>query len=217
MACLYSLAFYNQLLTDRSVSYIISRMELSKKDKILNEALALFATHGFAHVSLSMIAKHAGVTKSLIFHHFENKETLWETVKENFFQTYAENQMNLFESEKDPIELIRKSMRYYFEFVKNNPLIPRFFAYSHLENDENCGKLDQPLMERGGELIKQAQENGLMRKGFNPVVLIMNFIPVINQYFIAECHFKQWDANIYNNPQSFIDDFIEITIQGIKP
>ncbi len=192
-------------------------MNTSKKENILNEALALFATHGFAHVSLSMIAKQAGVTKSLIFHHFENKEQLWETVKEKFFKKYAENQINLFEREKDPIELIRKSMFYYFEFVKNNPLIPRFFAYAHLENDEKCGQMDQPLIARGSELIKQAQENGLMRKGFNPVILVMNFITVINQYFIAECHYKHWDESIYKNPESFINDFIENTIEGIKP
>lgn len=191
-------------------------MDISKKQSILNEALRLFATHGFSHVSISMIAKQAGVTKSLIFHHFENKEQLWETVKETFFQQYAESQMNLFEVEKDPIELIRKSMRFYFEFVKNNPLIPRFFAYAHLENDEKCGQMDQPLIARGSELIRKAQENGLMRKDFNPVILVMNFITVINQYFIAECHFKHWDNSMYQQPETFIDDFIELTIQGIK-
>ncbi len=192
-------------------------MDISKKEKILNQSLQLFATHGFAHVSVSMIAKQAGVTKSLIFHHFESKEQLWETVKETFFKKYAESQMNLFEVEKDPIELIRKSMRFYFEFVKNNPLIPRFFAYAHLENDEKCGQMDQPLIAKGSELIRAAQKNGLMRKDFNPVILVMNFITVINQYFIAECHFKQWDHSMYQKPETFIDDFIELTIQGIKP
>lgn len=192
-------------------------MDISKKQQILNESLALFATHGFAHVSISMIAKQAGVTKSLIFHHYENKEQLWETVKESFFKQYAENQMNLFDSEKDPIELIRKSMRYYFEFVKANPLIPRFFAYAHLENDDSCGKFDLPLMERGSEMIHKAQNEGLMRADFNPVVLVMSFISVINQYFIAECHFSHWDQNIYTDSDAFINDFIENTIRGIQP
>ncbi|MGJ8664150.1 MAG: TetR/AcrR family transcriptional regulator [Marinicella sp.] len=191
-------------------------MKQTKKDLILKEALTLFATHGFAHVSISMLAKKAGVTKSLIFHHFENKEKLWETVKESFFEKYATHQMNLFESEKDPIELIRKSMRYYFEFVNNNPLVPRFFAYAHLENDENCGKLDQPLIQKGSQLIQQAQDDGLMRKDFNPVILVMNFITVINQYVVAKCHFKHWDEDIYLKPESFINDFINLTIQGIK-
>ena len=72
-------------------------------------------------------------------------------------------------------------------------------------------------MERGGQLIRQAQENGLMRKDFNPVVLVMNFINVINQYFVAECHFKHWDDGLYQDPDNFINDFIELTIQGIKP
>ena len=192
-------------------------METSKKQQILEQSLALFAKHGFAHVSIAMIAKNAGVTKSLIFHHFESKENLWETVKTEFFTQYAESQMNLFDSEKDPIALIRKSMRFYFEFVKNNPMIPRFFAFAHLENDDKCGKLDQPLIERSNLIIKQAQADGLMRKDINPTVLVMNFITVINQYFIAECHFSHWDKSLYQHPETFINDFIEITIQGIKP
>jgi len=192
-------------------------MDTTKKQKILKHSLDLFSTHGFAHVSISMIAKKAGVTKSLIFHHFENKNNLWEKVKESFFKQYVENQMNLFDEEKDAIQLIRKSMLYYFDFVKKNPLIPRFFAYAHLENDENSGKLDQPLMQRANQLITTAQQHGLLRKDFNPVILVMSFITMINQYFNAKCHFKHWDKSIYNDPDSFINGFIEMTIQGIKP
>ncbi len=191
-------------------------MDMTKKEKILNKSLTLFAQHGFAHVSVSMIAKQAGVTKSLIFHHFENKEMLWETVKEHFFSKYAAHQMDLFETEKDPIELIKKTMLYYFNFIRENPMIPRFFAYAHLENDDNCGKLDRPLVERGGELIRQAQKAGVMRQDFNPVVLILNFIAVINQYFVASCNFSVWDQSIYDDPDTFINDFINITIEGIR-
>ncbi len=192
-------------------------MDISKKQKILNESLTLFATHGYAHVSISMIAKQAGVTKSLIFHHFESKEQLWEIVKENFFKQYTENQLTLFESEKNPIELIRKSIRHYFEFIQSNPLIPRFFAYAHLENDANCGKVDQALIAHSTQIIETAQDQGLLRKNFNPVILVMSFIAVINQYFTAECHFNQWDKSIYSNPESFINDLIDNTIQGILP
>ena len=192
-------------------------MSTDKRQKILNEALKLFSEFGFSHVSVNMIAKQAGVTKSLIFHHFNNKEQLWNEVKDSYFSQYANAQLSLFEQEKDPIELIRKSMRSYFYFIKENPQVAKFFAYAHLEGDESCGEMDKPLIERGAELVQAAQDNGLMRKGFNPAVLVMSFLTTINQYFIASCHYSQWDSNLYTDPNSFIEALIDLTIQGVKP
>ncbi len=191
-------------------------MNTSKRQQILAVALNLFAEFGFSHVSISMIAKEAGVGKSLIFHHFNNKEQLWNEVKHHYFLAYTEAQLSLFDQEKDPIELIRKSMHSYFNYVQANPQVARFFAYAHLEGDEKCGEMDQPLIRRGSELIQTAQDNGLIRKGFNPTILIMSFITTINQYFIAQCHFTQWDHRLYQEPDHFITELIELTISGIK-
>ena len=51
------------------------------KDDILNAALATFLEKGFAGASISQIAKVAQVNQSLIYHHFESKEDLWNCVK----------------------------------------------------------------------------------------------------------------------------------------
>lgn len=204
-------------MTDRSVSVKVAVMSTDKRQQILAVALDLFAEFGFSHVSINMIAKQAGVGKSLIFHHFKNKEQLWDEVKDHYFSGYAQAQLNLFDQEKDPIELIKKSMRSYFEYIQSNPQVAKFFAYAHLEGDEKCGKMDKELINRGGQLIHQAQKNGQMRQGFNPAVLVMSFLTTINQYFVAQCHFEQWDARIYKEPDSFINELIELTIQGIKP
>ena len=207
------------LLTDRSVSSIIGSMtEIpSKKEAILDAALTLFAEHGFAHVSVAMIAEQSDVTKSLIFHHFGNKEQLWDEVKQHYFNQYAQTQEILFEQEKNPLALIEKSMRNYFDFIKKNPLVARFFSYAHLDNDAGCGELDQPLFNQGEFLIKSAQQQGLIRPDINPTVLIMTFINGINQYFVARCRFEQWDADIYRDDETFINHFIALLMTGIQP
>lgn len=189
----------------------------SKKEAILDAALTLFAEHGFAHVSIAMIAEQSGVTKSLIFHHFGSKEQLWDEVKEHYFRQYAQTQEILFEQEKNPLALIEKSMRNYFNFIKQNPLVARFFSYAHLANDAGCGDLDKPLFMQGEFLIKSAQQQGLIRAGIKPSVLIMTFINGINQYFVARCRFEQWDSNLYRDDDLFINHFIELLMTGIKP
>ena len=49
---------------------------LSRKEKILEAALVLFAKNGYADTSTKEIAVNAGVSEALIFKHFGNKDTL---------------------------------------------------------------------------------------------------------------------------------------------
>lgn len=51
--------------------------------KILKAATKLFAKHGYSGTAVGKIAEKAGVNHSLIFFHFTNKQTLWQTVKES--------------------------------------------------------------------------------------------------------------------------------------
>jgi len=48
----------------------------SRKEKILREALLLFAENGYMDTSTKIIAQQAGVSEALIFKHFGNKDNL---------------------------------------------------------------------------------------------------------------------------------------------
>ena len=49
----------------------------SVKDRILDEAAALFVTHGYHGLSMRQIAEAVGVSKAGLYYHFEDKETLF--------------------------------------------------------------------------------------------------------------------------------------------
>ena len=53
-----------------------------KQNKILTNALELFAEEGFHGTSTNKIAKAAGVSEGLIFRHFKNKEGLLNAILE---------------------------------------------------------------------------------------------------------------------------------------
>jgi TetR/AcrR family transcriptional repressor of nem operon len=64
------------------------------KEKILNAALVLIRTKGFAATSVDELCQAAGVTKGAFFHHFESKDALgvaaanhWSAVTSGFFET----------------------------------------------------------------------------------------------------------------------------------
>ena len=52
------------------------------REKILNAAKEIFLDKGFDNSNIRDIAKIAKVNTNLIFHHFTNKETLWNKVKD---------------------------------------------------------------------------------------------------------------------------------------
>lgn len=47
------------------------------QERILGAAIALFATHGYEHTSISAVAGRAGVSRSAVFWHFSSKEGLF--------------------------------------------------------------------------------------------------------------------------------------------
>lgn len=83
-------------------------LKLYDKEKILNACLSVFARYGYVNTSTSMLAEAAGVSKSLLFHHFKSKKDLYFSVlseclkqgrleidferlfQEDFFQALAE-------------------------------------------------------------------------------------------------------------------------------
>jgi AcrR family transcriptional regulator len=50
------------------------------RDRLLHEALRLFALHSFAGTSLQMIADNLGVTKAAIYHHFKTRDDILTAV-----------------------------------------------------------------------------------------------------------------------------------------
>lgn len=50
---------------------------------IVEAAMTCFAQNGYAHTSIRQIAAQAGISTGLMYHYFESKEALLETVLEN--------------------------------------------------------------------------------------------------------------------------------------
>lgn len=80
-----------------------------KQEKILDEALRLFAENGYNATSTSQVAKAAGVSEGLIFRHYGNKEGLLQAIvklgEESLKKLFAEI---IFQTE--PKAVIRKTI-----------------------------------------------------------------------------------------------------------
>jgi AcrR family transcriptional regulator len=124
----------NEASPARSVS---SRPSSSaKKSLIVDAALSLFADHGFAGVSLRLIATHAGVPLSTLVHHFGNKQVLYDLAITRAFERTTFAFDSILDETADVETQLRHLMRRLMDFQLADPLEMRI--------------IDQALLDRNG-------------------------------------------------------------------
>lgn len=87
------------------------------RNQIVEAAFELFANEGYAKTSISSVAKRAGISKGLIYHYFESKESILEAI---FDQLVAMGEEVLdFPEDFGPADKIRQTLEKTFEFIEN--------------------------------------------------------------------------------------------------
>lgn len=188
---------------------------------ILETAQALFVEFGMDAVSMRNIALQSGVTKSLIHHHFQTKEQLWCAVKERMFAEYADMQMAIFDSMPGGPDMLRHTIRVYFNFVREHPEIVRLWCWTCLEGDSQAGFVERQLIQRGVAKLTEAQEKGLLRADVNPMLLIVQLVGMTNQWFLARERYQMWAEPSGEQPSNwdelFLAQFERLFIDGVSP
>lgn len=80
----------------------------TSKEKIYRATYLAFVEHGYADLSIQHIANNTSLSKSTIYHHFENKEALLMSFAKRLLEWYIEQL--LFDPTGDPIENLEQSL-----------------------------------------------------------------------------------------------------------
>ena len=153
---------------------------------ILEAAEREFVDRGFAGVSMSDIARGAGVTKSLIHHHFGSKEDLWNEVKRTRFSHYAEVQRELMAGDESGTSVLRRSVEVLFDFLRQNPEYVRLNSWMNLE-DPSLAVTNYPdLISVGVERVREEQRAGRLRSDIDAQSLIIAMLSMCSYWFTAK-------------------------------
>ena len=161
---------------------------------ILTAAEEVFLERGFGDTPLSLIAKKAGVTKSLIHHHFESKEKLWDEVKHSALCGFAAQQDEIQNKGEVTLETLRETMTAYFRFVQQHPQLVRLMAWMTIENLKERVDIcvHDKLIENSVAQIQTAQEKGLVRDDVPAINVLMAFISMVHGWFQDRYMFQKW-------------------------
>jgi TetR/AcrR family transcriptional regulator len=156
----------------------------STRHAILKAAEALFVAHGFAATSTATVAREAGVTKSLIHHHFGSKRELWDAVKLRVMEEYSQQQQQLLDELPPGLSLIEESIHGYFRFLQAHPNVLRFWNWMTIEGDHECPAFSQWLMHQGVDMLRKAQRAGEIRSDVDAEYVLAQVCVMLRGWFI---------------------------------
>jgi TetR/AcrR family transcriptional regulator len=185
-----------------------------KQARILASARELFIANGYDGTSMSAVARHSGVTQSMIHHYFGSKQGLWDAVKQEAFSSYLEQQQALFDQQESDVEtLIAGALRGRLFFFKENPDMARFLSWIQLSHDPLGMETDREIGSHVIARIRQLQENGAIRDDVAPEHIFAMAL-ALTTYWHQSRHLIQYFAGINKEDIDTADD--EYTAAVIK-
>ena len=198
---------------------------------LLAAAREEFMEKGFDGARTSALAKRAGVPQGLIYHYFAHKKALFSAVLEEAFHPYFESTVeSLRHAEAGGAELLAKSIRDYFDFLADNPHVPRLMAWWTASQGwtEGAPLKDHELctlpMTLGAQRIREGQEAGVIARDVDPMAVIGSFLDLCMSWHLnltRTCDWRGVDpsdaeavAELNHQHREYI---VRLVLRGIAP
>ena len=188
---------------------------------ILTAAEPLFAEHGYEGTSLNAIAKKAGVSKANIFHHFENKESLYLQVLKQASSEMSALIDKLENTGGSAEEQIRQYTQQHLEglFTKSHITQLILREMQNTESRHNVRMAQDVLGEnfsRFVALLKNSQASGSIRNDIPAAIIAMSLVAGNVFYFQVNELLEQFpDLSSARKSQDYSAMLADITLNGI--
>jgi AcrR family transcriptional regulator len=147
------------------------RRSLETRDRLVESALKVFASHGFEGATTREIARRAGVALAALPYHFTTKEALWRAAADRIFARLAEtfrSRLAAVEGEDLPARL-KLLLRDFVDFQAAHPDLHRFMIQEGIARTPRLEWLVEthirPIYETVRGMVVAAQGAGMSPPG----------------------------------------------------
>jgi TetR/AcrR family transcriptional regulator len=190
---------------------------------ILDAAFRLFVEKGFADTAVSEIARAAGVTQSLIHHHFGSKQELWQAVALACANEFNRMQDELQERTRGltGMALLETRMRLFFHFLRGRPDLVRLFLWMALERPFKVDHEEIPAAKEGRDLIVSLQQQGVLRSDIRPehvMVMMQSFLihwMHVRQDMVPWMHREDAAVDVEKADEAYLDATLKVFLAGL--
>lgn len=147
-----------------------------KRSALLEAARALFSEQGFEGTSTAQIAREAGVSEGILFHHFGSKKGLFEAIAEAFVEAgiAATTAGQLHELSEETI------VRSAFDFADTDPGL--YQLLSHFSSETDATARSDRFVAAIQRRLEEAIARGLARNGDTAIMARLQFVLVDGAY-----------------------------------
>jgi len=143
---------------------------------ILETAIRLFARDGFAGVSMSEIARLAGVSKANIFHHFGSKQRLYLAVLKAVCARTVGATLDGHANERSSLESLRSFLATHLRLLLDDPGAAQLVLREIAQGDDAQQRLlaEEVFSDHFTRLVamvRDAQQQAILRRDCDPGLL----------------------------------------------
>ena len=130
-------------------------LAIDQPSKVAEVALRLFLEHGFDATPMSLVAKHTGLTKVGVYHHFESKEHLLYLVHKSHIDRLLLPMIDAAAKVPDPEKRLRKFLGDYALLLTKNPSLQVLINDTKSLSSEHSEEIREDW-RRGLHLVRDA-------------------------------------------------------------
>ena len=190
----------------------------TRKDRIMEAALHIFAEKGFQNATITEISKEAGVSEATIYEYFGTKEDLLFSIPEKISnQTYDESS-KILPYIKGVEGKMRAMLLSYFKLYQFNPHYSALVLLQLMSNKRFRETPAHEAIRRSAhrllDCIREGIADGTFKKDADAYLIRSMLMGTIEHLFI------QW--HMQGRPKAeksiidMLDPFIEIVLDGIR-
>ena len=161
--------------------------KMNREKVIIDAALKVFSTKGYASTRMADIAREADMSYGLVYHYFENKEKLFDAIVEDWWTGFYNELEMLKKSDMSTEEKLVEIIRYILKVYENKPNqisifvteVSRGFVY-HADS-KGKDKFNK-LFSLCQDIMSEGQQNGFLRKDIQANYLTYLFLGSIDTF-----------------------------------
>jgi TetR/AcrR family fatty acid metabolism transcriptional regulator len=160
---------------------------MNREKVIIDAALKVFSTKGYASTRMADIAREADMSYGLVYHYFENKEKLFDAIVEDWWTGFYDELEMLKKSDMSTEEKLVEIIRYILKVYEKKPNqisifvteVSRGFVY-HADS-KGKDKFNK-LFSLCQDIMSEGQQNGFLRKDIQANYLTYLFLGSIDTF-----------------------------------
>jgi len=190
----------------------------TRKDRIMDAALRIFAEKGFQNTTITEISKEAGVSEATVYEYFGTKEDLLFAIPEKISNDTYEESSKVIPYIKSVDEKIRAILLFYVQLYQSNPHYSALVLLQLMPNKRFRQTPAHAAIRKSShsllDCIREGIADGTFKKDANPYLIRSILMGAVEHMFI-HWHMQGMPKR---NPSiaDMLDSLIEIVFDGIR-